>query len=261
MITSKDNDTVKQITKLLGSAKFRKETGLFVAEGLRLSVDAAESGVKIKYFLYTPQFIEKHLKETEYLKALSLNSYEISSKIYNAISDTNTPQGIMCVCNTLDKHFSLDTMKSIGKYIALEHIQDPSNLGNILRTAEALGIDGVIMSDDCCDIYSPKVVRGSMGAVFRVPFIIVDNLSNFLQKSKSYGFCIYSAVPRNNVKSVTEVSFNSGSIIAIGNEGNGLTQQIIDICESITIPMGGKAESLNAATSAAILMWEMLRNQ
>lgn len=260
MITSKDNDLIKQVSKLLGSAKFRKETGLFVAEGLRLSIDAFESGVSIKYFLYTPQAKQKNSEVIKKLQAFSENSYEISEKIYNIISDTNTPQGVMCICNTIDKFISLDKMKDEGKYIALEHIQDPSNIGNILRTAEALGVDGVIMSNNCCDIYSPKVVRGSMGAIFRIPFIITDDFVKFLTDSKDCGFKIYSAVPDRKAKSVTEVLFNEGSIIAVGNEGNGLTKETISISESITIFMQGNAESLNVATASSILMWEMLRN-
>ena len=218
-----------------------------------------ESNINIKYLLYTSKAKEKYIEEIQKLQLYSQNSYEVSEKIYNNISDTSTPQGVMCVCKTIDNSFSLSTMDRIGKYIALEHIQDPSNLGNILRTAEALGISGIIMSDNCCDIYSPKVVRGSMGAVFRVPFLITDDFLKFMVESKKYNFSIYSAVPNRNTKSVTEVSFDKGVIVAIGNEGNGLTKEVINVSESITIRMGGKAESLNAAAAASILMWEMLR--
>ena len=127
-------------------------------------------------------------------------------------------------------------------------MQDPNNLGAILRSAEAFGIDGIVMSEDCCDIYSPKVVRGSMGAVFRIPFVICSSISSFL-KENTYLDSFAAVVDSNAIR-----------ITVVGNEGNGLKQETIDVCKNkITIPMRGKAESLNASAAASIIIWEMIK--
>ena len=140
----------------------------------------------------------------------------------------------------------------------LENVQDPSNLGTVLRTADALGLNGVIMTSDCCDIYSPKVCRGAMGALFRVPFMIIDNAPSFIRDFNKHGRS-FAAVVRN-ADSVTDADFSGNTLIVVGNEGNGLTKETIEACSSaVTIKMCNNAESLNASIAAAILMWEMIK--
>ena len=150
----------------------------------------------------------------------------------------------------------------IGKFIALENIQDPSNMGTILRTAEAIGVNGVIISQNSCDIYNPKSLRGSMGAVFRIPVLVVENMSEEIIKLNDEGFTTYAAVPDKNAININKTSFKDASVIVLGNEGNGLAKETMSSCMYlITIPMLGRAESLNVATAASIMMWEMVRGE
>lgn len=257
-IKSKDNPLVKNIIKLNKSARQRREQRLFVAEGLRICEDAMLSNCNIYAVLATKSAYEKHQKNISSLFKYADSSYIVSDSIFSTISDTKTPQGVLCVIKTLDIPSLFDKIKYNGKFLALDNIQDPSNLGTIFRTAEAIGIDGIIMSSDCCDIYSPKVVRGTMGAIFRLPYEIVDNISDFLKSHSNIKS--YAAVVDKNAKYVTRLDFTAPAIAVIGNEGNGLKESTIDSCsEKFTIPMSGRAESLNAAVAASIVMWEMIK--
>ncbi len=255
-ITSKDNKLIKYISKLQTSSKFRREEKCFVAEGLRVCVEAALSGAQVLTVLLTENALTKH---SEVLKPLLENCKDVyitSDKAMAAACDTQTPQGVICVIKTLDNNIDLDTINN--KYILAENVQDPSNLGTILRTADALGLSGVIMTKDCCDVYSPKVCRGAMGALYRVPFMIVDNAPDFISEFNKTGTS-YAAVVRD-AQVVTDSNFDGKCLVAIGNEGNGLTDACVDTCtKRITIPMNGNAESLNAAIAAGILMWEMIK--
>lgn len=258
MITSKDNEIIKYAVKLMKSAKFRREERLFTAEGVRICRDGVLSGVGVEQFLYTRDAMEKYSDDYDRIKAASSSSVEISKSLFEKISDTKTPQGFFCIFNMLDKPSFPYTINKQGVYVALENLQDPSNIGTVLRTAEALGIDGIILSANCCDIYSPKVVRGSMGAVFRIPFYIAENFTGFVDNLTRRGFNTYGSTP-HNADSITDIDFDSG-VMLIGNEGNGLTEQALAACSRrVKIPMQGRAESLNAAAAAGILMWEMLR--
>lgn len=256
MISSKDNPTVKLASSLLSSVKARKKEKLFVAEGVRLCCDAAISDADIRAFLYTAEAAAKYPEEFELLSGRSARCLEISEGVFNKISDTATPQGFLCIISN-ERSQKLEKLKVGRKYAALETIQDPSNLGTILRTAEALGIDGVILSSGCCDIFSPKVVRGSMGAVFRLPFMITDDIVGLIRQSEKNGIKSYASTPRN-AKDIRSIDFSDGGIILIGNEGNGLSEDTINACaERVMIKMLGRAESLNAASAAAILMYSM----
>ncbi len=255
-ILSKDNKLIKYIAKLQTSAKFRREEGCFVAEGLRVCVEAALSNAEVLSVLVTDSALKKHAEELKPLLDCVKDVYLTSEKALAAASDTKSPQGVICVIKTLDNIIDLDTINN--KYILLENVQDPSNLGTILRTADALGINGVIMTSDCCDIYSPKVCRGAMGALYRVPFMIINSASAFISQFNQSGKSFAAVVKDSD--SVTEADFSSNVLIAIGNEGNGLTKETIDACTSkVTIKMCNNAESLNASIAAAILMWEMIK--
>lgn len=255
-ILSKDNKLIKYIKKLQISPKFRREEGLFVAEGLRVCVEAALCKAPVEYVLVTENAISKHKEELAPLLRYTDEVYLTSDKAMSAACDTMSPQGVICVIKTLDNIIDLDTINN--KYILLENVQDPSNLGTVLRTADALGLNGVIMTDDCCDVYSPKVCRGAMGALFRVPLMITDSAPDFIREFNNKGKS-FAAVVRN-ADSVCDADFSGNCLIAIGNEGNGLTNETIEACsERITIKMCNNAESLNAAIAAGILMWEMIK--
>jgi len=258
-LESKENREIKKVLKLLSSKKFRNLEKAFVIEGARLCEDAANSGIIIERFFYTQKAQDRYKKIAEKIEKQAKCSFLVSEKIMGFISDTKTPQGLLCVCKQFEDEFNFEKIKSSKKLIALENIQDPSNLGTIFRTAEALGIDGIILTDDCCDIFSSKVLRGSMGAIFRIPvctFENTKNIFNLLEKD----FDIYATVPDKNAKDIEKVDFSKKSIVLIGNEGNGLKDETIKRCkEKITIPMKGKTESLNAAVAASIIIWEMVK--
>lgn len=255
-ITSKDNKLIKYISKLQTSAKFRREEQKFIAEGLRVCVEAALSNADIESVLVTEEALSKHKDTLRPLLESSAEIYLTSEKAISAACDTKSPQGVVCVVKTLDNNIDFDTINN--KYILLESIQDPSNLGTILRTADALGVCGVIMTRDCCDIYSPKVCRGAMGALFRVPHMFVEDAVSFIGEFNKTGTS-YAAVVREATP-VRACSFEGSTLVAIGNEGNGLTDATASACSHrITIPMTGIAESLNAAIAAGILMWEMVK--
>ena len=258
-LESKENSEIKKISKLMSSKKFRIKEKQFVIEGARLCEDAANSNVIIEKIFYTEKAQEKYSKIVDRIKKTSNESFLVTEKIMNFITDTKTPQGLVCVCKQIDDKFNIEKVKNSKKLIALENIQDPSNLGTIFRTAEALGLEGVILTDDCCEVFSSKVLRGSMGAVFRVPIYTFESTMDIF---KLFGkdFNIYGAVPDKNAVDIRKVDFSKKSIVLVGNEGNGLKEETIKKCkEKLTIPMKGKSESLNAAVAASIAMWEMVK--
>lgn len=258
MITAKDNELIKHIGALMTSAKKRRMSGSFVSEGVRLCSDGVKSGAEVKVFLYTDAARRKYPEDHALISASAKRTEEISESLLKKISDTQTPQGFLCVFGVLDKNCKSYKIEKKGRYAALENVQDPSNMGTILRTAEALGIDGVILSGDCCDIYSPKVVRGSMGAVFRVPVIIAESFTEYVSELTAAGFDTYASTP-HQARDVRSVSFDGG-VMLIGNEGNGLRPETIAACKtSVRIDMKGRAESLNASAAAAILFYELMR--
>ncbi|MBQ6568888.1 MAG: RNA methyltransferase [Clostridia bacterium] len=258
-ITSKDNPTVKQAHKLLGSSHERKSTKMYVIEGQRLCGDALISKARIITLFFTEEAQQRSADLIECLECAAEASYRVTPEVFEKVSDTKHPQGICCVCAMPEPTTDI---KQEGRYIALENISDPSNLGTILRTAEAFNFDGAVISGDSCDVYNPKVLRGSMGAVFRLPIIHTDNFPAFMQECKLRGMRPIAAVPDRNAVSITSVRFFRGVLMCIGNEAQGLTEETVKSCgEKVTIPMLGRAESLNASISASILMWEMSRGK
>ena len=258
MIIGKNNEIIKDTSKLVKSSKYRKECGLFTAEGIRICCDGVLSGYTPEIFFFTEKSKEKYLSEYEKISAVSKKSIPVSQEVFEKISDTKSPQGFLCVYNVLDKCRIPYTINNQGNYLALENLQDPSNLGTILRTAEALGFDGVIMSGNCCDLYSPKVVRGSMGAVFRLPTYVPEQFTEYIREITAMGIKTYASTPRNAL-CITDLNINGG-VMLIGNEGSGLSEETLNACSCrVSIPMRGRAESLNAAAAAALLMWEMIR--
>lgn len=257
---------IKNAAKLVSSAKHRKEQGLFFAEGTRLCVDAMQSGVFIEQLFFTAEAAQKQPEAVMRLMEKSGEAYEISADIARKLGDTERPQGIFCICRMLDKKEEMYHINRYRRLIGLENIQDPSNMGTILRTAEALGMDGAVVAGGCCDIYSPKVLRGSMGAVFRLPIWETAGAVAAVERLQNNGLIVYAAVPDANALLVTDCIFaktsqkDMGAVLFVGNEGNGLEEQTIAACNArVTIPMEGRAESLNAAVAASILMWEMMR--
>lgn len=254
VITSKDNPLIKLVCSLQSSAKTRKNEGLFVLEGLRICEDAFDNSIRFDKLIISKTAGEKYAGLLSKFFSNADEIFEIPDVLFTKISDTASPQGIIAVVKT--PSLSPEIFKN-GRYIALENLNDPSNLGAISRTAEALGVSGIILSKDSVDPYSPKSLRASMGTLLRMPVIV---LNNFVGEIKASGLKTFACVVDSNAKSINEVDFADGSILLIGNEANGLTDSAKASADvQITIPMTGKAESLNAATAAAISMWEMMK--
>lgn len=255
-ITSKDNPLIKFVSHLQSSAKQRKEEKLFVLEGLRICSDAYENNIKFDKLIVSKNALQKHNDTITQFAKNSKNTYVLREDLFKKISDTNTPQGIIAVAQMPQKN---DKISTNGRYIALENLADPSNLGAIARTAEALGVDGIIISSDSCDPYSPKCLRSSMGTLLRVPLYITDDIIDFISSNNLQSF---ACVVDRDADSIATHNFCDGSVLLIGNEANGLSNKAKTMAtHRITIKMSGKAESLNAAAAAAIAMWEMVKDR
>ncbi len=253
-ITSKNNDIVKDTKKLITSSKARVQNRAFVLEGARLCFDVLNSVYTVKTLFITEKFFEKYPLEISAMLERCDDSYLISEEVSKKLSDTENPQGIFAVCSMKDEN----AFSKSEKIIALDNVQDPSNVGAIIRTAEALGIESII-AYNCCDIYNPKVLRASMGSVLRENVYICSSLEETLKSLKGE-YMIYSSVPDSSAKRITDIDFSKPSICVIGNEANGVEENIKALSDKlITIPMLGNAESLNASAAASIIMWEMLR--
>ena len=256
LITSTNNDKIKQVAKLVSSAAERRSCGLFVVEGIRLCRDAVLSGINPTELYITESAKIKYSTELDSIITASDTVYEISDSVAAKISDTKNPQGVFSVNKILDKTENSVRIENTGLYVALDNIQNPDNLGAICRTAEAFGYNAVIVGGGC-DIYNPKALRASMGAMFRLPVIRCTTLSELF---KGCDTDIIATVPDSNAMKITEYKKSGGAILVIGNEGNGISDDVMSMCNCrLTIPMPGKAESLNAAAAATVCMWELCK--
>lgn len=258
-ITSKSNEHIKYAVKIRENATFRRRENLFFAEGARLCFDAASSGVKISELYVTERALNKYCDYVRLAEECAERSFVVSEEVAQKLSDTKNCQGVFCLCKMLDKKTNIGKIKYNGKYIALEDVSNPSNFGAIVRTAEAVGLDGVIVSGGC-DIYNPKSQRAAMGSLFRLNIIETDNLAAELQLFAQNGMSVYAGVPDSDAEKITEVDMSGGVVAVVGNEGNGITQETLNAATKlVTVPMKGRAESLNAAAAASIIIWEMMR--
>lgn len=262
ILSSVNNPKIKEYCVLVSSAKERKKQGLFVLEGLRLVEDVLRSGRSIKELYFTKENYDKNTEKLEELIAVSERVFEISDAVSVKMSDTKNPQGVFCVINALDKRNDGNKINAKdGRYILLENIQDPANLGAVSRTAEALGIDGLIVFGGC-DIYSPKALRASMGALLRVQIMLTDDVIKTIHDLQALGMKVYASTPKAEALSITKADFSNGAVCVIGNEANGVSKEVQSCCdERITIKMTGRAESLNAGAAASIIMWEMVMSR
>lgn len=244
-ITSLQNEYIKSLC-LLHHASERRKTGLFLIESAKLCEEALRSGWPVEQCLVT----EKEANHP------ALNGVEnkivISEPIAKKLSSMDTPPGIFMVLRQQAAAPEADP----DFILALDHLSDPSNLGAVLRSAEAFGAGLVFISDGSVDLYSPKTLRAAMGSAFRVP-VMKGDLADFLLRRKKSGYSIYGAGLDRQYKNLPEISFNDPSIVVIGNESGGISPEIIRCCDSgLYIPMLGNNESLNAAVAASIILWE-----
>lgn len=256
MITSSSNQQMKNISMLMKKAKARKEQGLFVVEGKKMCKEAPAEWIKKVYVS------ESFLKEQDAEEILSGKDYEVvSASVFKSISDTQTPQGILCLVQMPQYGLSDVMVGDKTHLLVLESIQDPGNLGTMVRTGEGAGISGVIMNQTTVDLFNPKTIRSTMGSIYRVPFYVTDDLKGTVNELRDYGIHVYAAHLKGKMQ-YDEPSYCKGTAFLIGNEGNGLSDEIADLADTyIKIPMQGEVESLNAAISAALLMYETNRQR
>lgn len=279
MITSTSSSQVKHIVNLQKKSKLRKEEKQFVVEGIKMVSEAPKDRLVKVYVSETFKADnEEFLKKMNY-EAIGKDILEVvSDNVFIRMSDTQTPQGIMAVVKmseiTIEDMFGRDmhinskndnsgnsSNKMQPLLLILENLQDPGNLGTIIRMAEGAGVTGVIMSCNTVDIYNPKTIRSTMGSLYRVPVIYVDDICEAVEECKKKGIRVYAAhlkgTDNYNVKDYTQPT-----AFMIGNEGNGLTDKLTDKAdELVRIPMQGKVESLNAAIACTILTYEAVRQR
>lgn len=256
-IDSLQNPKIKLLASLIKSSKARCENGCFVLEGLRLCLDTDKSDVTLKSVFFTERCFEKNGDDVMKLVSSAESAYIISESAADKISDTQHSQGIFCLCKTGDE-VAEDSITNGKKYVALDNVQNPDNLGAVSRVAEAMGVDALIVSSGC-DKYNSKALRSSMGSLLRLPVIKTNDLPKLLKRMNEQGVKVYATVPDGTAQKITQADMSGGVICVIGNEANGISEEVKNVCSKITIPMMGRTESLNAATAAAITIWEMMR--
>lgn len=258
VITSKDNEIIKDIRKLK-EKKYRNLTGKYIIEGIKIIEEAIEEKANIERIVVCEDCVRNGEIEAKLLYEIAkYNCIYVTEKIYNMITDTQTPQGILAVINKQEKDKNINFEQDL--IVVLDGIQDPGNLGTILRTIDSVGLTQVIVSKNTTDAYNPKVVRSTMGAIFRVNIIEAENLVQTIKEIKKHKFkvLVTSLETQNNFY---DVILNK-NVIVIGNEANGVSKEILEIADTqVRIPMLGKTESLNASVATGVILYEYVRQK
>lgn len=253
-ITSPSNELCKHVRKLCESRRYRRECGEFVLEGQRLWHDALLSGLIPRRVLLSEPLARRSLSDFE---AVCSDVSVLSENALRACGDTVSPQGLAAVFPLPQKQADAVLPR---RSVMLCSLQDPGNVGMIIRTAEAFGLPEVLLSADCPDLYSPKVLRATMGGVFRIPVRTVEDVEETVAELQRADIPVYAAALCEGARPLCEADLTGDCCLLIGNEGNGLPQALIRRCSgALVIPMGGKAQSLNAAMAAGIFIYEMMQ--
>lgn len=260
MITSLTNQKVKQVALWQRKARERREAGVFLAEGFKMFEEAPQTSVLEVYL--TEDALDRAEGDFKLCDKLRDTGYEeVSEEVFRKMTDTQSPQGILTVLR--QPSYSLEELlaQPCPLLVILEDLQDPGNLGTILRTAEGAGVTGVIMSSRTADLFNPKTIRATMGSVYRVPFLYADSLELTINSLRNSGVKIYAAHLEGEVYYDT-FSFREPTAFLIGNEGQGLRRDTADLADAyLKIPMEGRVESLNAGVAASLLMYEAHRQR
>ena len=255
MITSTSNAKIKRIVQLRKKKKARDAEGEFLVEGIRMFREIPE---KLLQEIYISESCEgKEGKEIRRrASACGIRPELVSDGVFAYLSDTQTPQGILCVVGQLSYSLEEVADASCPHMLVLDRLQDPGNVGTILRTAEGAGVTGILLDGECADIYNPKTIRSTMGSIFRMPFYYIQDLEEGIRYLKKRGICTYAAHLEGK-RAYDEEDYRRPCAFLIGNEGNGLRPEIADLADTyIRIPMAGEVESLNAAIASAVVMFE-----
>ncbi|MCR5282529.1 MAG: RNA methyltransferase [Lachnospiraceae bacterium] len=272
MLTSLSNDRIKAVSALLKQSKIRRQKGLFVVEGSRMVFEVPAA--LLQELFVSESFAAKKENQAILDKLTAaeggrpgIRPVMVSDAVFAKMSDTQHPQGILAVAAqpsyTVEQLFDgeKETAGEAFRYLVLENVQDPGNVGTLLRTAEAAGARAVFLSEGCADLFNPKTVRSTMGAIFRVPFFYYKKTETFLPELKAHGITTYAACLEGSVE-YTKAVYARKSAILIGNEGAGLSDEARKGAdERVRIPMEGSVESLNASVSGALFLYEVKRQQ
>ena len=260
MITSVANPRVKQVVQWQTKAKERKKDNIFLAEGIKMYEEAPEESVREVYVI--EETLKKMQQDPTLKVKLEKTGYEtVSPEVFQKMSDTQTPQGILTVLKRPE--YQLIELLKVKKplFVILEDLQDPGNLGTIVRTGEGAGVTAVIMSRNTVDIFNPKTIRATMGSIYRVPFVYVEDIKDTIISLHNANVKTYAAHLKGD-NYYDSFSFQEGTAFLIGNEGNGLKKETADMASAyLKIPMEGQVESLNAAIATALLMYEAHRQR
>ncbi len=269
IITSRQNPTIVKIRKLTDK-KYREAERLFRFDGIKLCVEAILSGVELEYILLDRERCDEvHARIYDmcgkYPEDTGARVILLENSLFDTVSEEKSPEGVISVGKYIDKFHKIATInkedelfcRNGDRVMLLEDIRDPGNLGTIMRSASALGIDTLVLCGDCADIYGSKVLRGSMGAVFRLNTVRVRDGAAAVEALRSSGRRVFAAALDDNAVSLDDIKLTSNDCVVIGNEGHGLSSDIIAACDGcVIIPMSAGSESLNAAIAAVIFMWE-----
>ena len=271
IITSRQNRTVIEVGKLT-DRKVREMSGQFRFDGIKLLREAVRNRVVLPLILLAESragAVEHALRETEgvALSACAERVLTLADGVFEKISEEKSPEGVICVAKYIDKCEKIATIYSDGKIpargeriVLLESVRDPSNIGAIIRSAAAIGIDRLILSEDCADVYNAKAVRASMGTLFGQRIDRVGNLPGVIGQLRRSGRRVFAAALDRDAVRLGGFDVQDGDCVIIGNEGHGLSQAVLEAADRrVFIPMSGRAESFNAAVAASILMWEFAK--
>ncbi|MBE6533024.1 MAG: RNA methyltransferase [Ruminococcaceae bacterium] len=267
VITSRNNPLVKWASSL-AEKKGRSEHKCFIAEGEKLTLEALKAGLPLTHIFVLEDKSEQILERlSEFQNTDCHKSCEVillSDSAFSKISTEKAPQGIISVIKYLDFFSNLDIIYKEDFFIlkgervlSLYSLRDPGNLGAVIRSATAFGVEHIVLSSDCADIYNPKTVRAAMGSLFKVKVSYVGDYASFVEAARANGRRVFAAELTDGAKSLSNIELSSDDIFIIGNEGHGISPEISEKCtDSVYIPISDKTESLNASVAAAVFMWE-----
>lgn len=258
VITSKDNEIIKNIRKLK-EKKYRDMNHEFIVEGIKLIKEAVAEEAKIKLIVVCEECLKDGCLDQKLLYEIAkYDCIYVNQKVFSVLTDVQNPQGLLAVIEKQDKEENIHYKEDV--IVVLDGIQDPGNLGTILRTIDSVGLKQVIVSKETADAYNPKVVRSTMGAIFRVNIIESENLLETLKNAKKHKYKIMATSLETN-NSIYDIDYHK-KVLVIGNEANGVSKEVLDYAdEKIKIPMLGKTESLNASVATAVILYEYVRKK
>ena len=256
MITSAQNTQVKNVIKLNQKAKARREQGLFIAEGRKMFLEAPDDWIEKVYVA------ESLLDDEEIMQKAGRFSWDaVENSVFRQMSDTQTPQGVLTVLRQPSYQLEDLLKQEAPLLMVLEDLQDPGNAGTIIRTGEGAGIGGVFLTKTCVDITNPKVIRATMGSIYRIPFFYVEDVVLLKQKLQNCGIRFFAAHLQGK-NAYDRESYQEGTAFLIGNEGKGVSRLVKEKCDFVaSIPMFGDIDSLNASVATGVLAYEIVRQR